>query len=318
MRGWAERTVAAAAPLGERPLLAAALAVRAWAGAMAGDGQQAQAHCDEATELADGLSDEELAPRLNTLAHLASSDVYLDRFPAATRHAQRALGIGRKPARDSCSCSWRRCSECRCGSRTDHGSRGLLDGAVEAARLAGNIQNLAWNLFNRSFAALVAGDLNVALATANESVELDEDMEPGPYSAAAGAALASTLLETGKPTGASTCCSRVPGRGTPADRRRLAGAIPRGADLGAGQPAAAAERPLAATAALESVAAHFDAARAGMRGTSTYSRQPTATVRPLSSSSPQQHSAPSACFGTATRQSTNCASSAGTSIAAGA
>jgi hypothetical protein len=148
----------------------------------------------------------------------------------------------------------------------------------------------------------VAGDLNVALATANESVELDEDMEPGPYSAAAGAALASTLLETGKPTGASTCCSRVPGRGTPADRRRLAGAIPRGADLGAGQPAAAAKRALAATAALQSVAARFDAARAGMRGTSTYSRQPTATVRPLSSSSPQQHSAPSACFGTATRQ----------------
>jgi hypothetical protein len=35
MRRWAERTVAAAAPLGERPLLAAALAVRAWAGAMA-------------------------------------------------------------------------------------------------------------------------------------------------------------------------------------------------------------------------------------------------------------------------------------------
>lgn len=56
---------------------------------------QAQAHCDEATELADGLSDEELAPRLNTLAHLASSDVYFDRFPAATRHAQRALNIGR-------------------------------------------------------------------------------------------------------------------------------------------------------------------------------------------------------------------------------
>jgi hypothetical protein len=78
-----------------RPLLAAALAIRAWAGAFAGDGEQAQTLCDQATELVDKLSDQELARRLNALAHLASADSYLDRFPAATRHAQRALEIGR-------------------------------------------------------------------------------------------------------------------------------------------------------------------------------------------------------------------------------
>jgi DNA-binding NarL/FixJ family response regulator len=74
----------------------------------------------------------------------------------------------------------------------------LFDGAVEAARLAGNVQNLAWNLFNRSFAALVAGDLEVALATAEESCELLEGMEPGAISALAAATLASALLETGQ------------------------------------------------------------------------------------------------------------------------
>ena len=36
--------------------------------------------------------------------------------------------------------------------------------AVEAARLVDNMQGLAWNLFNRSFAALAAGDVELALA----------------------------------------------------------------------------------------------------------------------------------------------------------
>jgi hypothetical protein len=59
MRSWAGRAVAAATPLGDRALLAAALSVRAWAGAMIGDGRQAQTHCDEAANLVDELSDEE-------------------------------------------------------------------------------------------------------------------------------------------------------------------------------------------------------------------------------------------------------------------
>jgi hypothetical protein len=74
----------------------------------------------------------------------------------------------------------------------------LFDGAVEAARLAGNVQNLAWNLSNRSFAALAAGDLDVALAAAEESFELEECMEPGPFSALSAAVLASVMLETGQ------------------------------------------------------------------------------------------------------------------------
>ena len=55
----------------------------------------------------------------------------------------------------------------------------LSDGAVEAARLTGNSQGLALNLFNRSTAAIVAGNLDVALATAEESFELLEHMERG-------------------------------------------------------------------------------------------------------------------------------------------
>jgi DNA-binding CsgD family transcriptional regulator/tetratricopeptide (TPR) repeat protein len=200
MRDWAGRAVTAATHLGDRALLAAALAVRAMAGGLAGDGERAQAHCDEATELVDELSEAELARRLDALAHLACADLYLDRFPAATRHAQRALTIGRATGQGDLfplvvvmlgGSLWIQGRPLEAGE--------LFDGAVEAARLAGNVQSLAWNLFNRSYAALVAGDLDVALATAEESFELEEHLEPGPLSAMAAAVLASALLETGQP-----------------------------------------------------------------------------------------------------------------------
>ena len=162
-------------------------------------GDKAQTHCDEATQLADQLTDEELARRLATLAHLASADVVLDRFPAATRHAQRALQIGRRTGQGELFplvVAMLGVSLWVQGRPLEAGE--LFDGAAEAARLVGNVQNLAWNLFNRSLAALAARDLNVALATAQESFELLQDMEPGPYSGAAAAALASALLETGQ------------------------------------------------------------------------------------------------------------------------
>jgi DNA-binding CsgD family transcriptional regulator/tetratricopeptide (TPR) repeat protein len=196
MRSWAGRAVAAAGRLGDRGLLAAAVAVRAWAGAFAGDGEEAQTHCDEATELLDQLSDEEVAERLDALANLASADFYLDRFVAATEHARRALEIGRATRQGDL---FPPVVAMLGGSLWVQGrpfdAEELFDGAVEAARVAGSSHSLAWNLFNRSFAALAAGNLDVALATAEESVELTEDAAPGLIPACAGATLAAVLLE---------------------------------------------------------------------------------------------------------------------------
>jgi DNA-binding CsgD family transcriptional regulator/tetratricopeptide (TPR) repeat protein len=199
MRAWAGRAVGAAARADDRSLFAATLAVRAWAGAFAGGGEAAQTHCDEAAEFIDALSDEEAARQLNALAHLATADLYLDRFPAASRHARRALEIGRAtgqgdPLPDLVAMLG--------GSLWLQGrpleAEELFEGAVEGARLTGNGQNLAWNLFNRSYAALIAGDLDVALATAEESFELSREMEPGILPALVGAVLASALLEAGQ------------------------------------------------------------------------------------------------------------------------
>ena len=108
----------------------------------------------------------------------------------------------------------------------------LLDGAIEAARLLGNTQALVWSLLNRSLAALAAGDVELALATAEESVDLSADAgrelsrrRRRPL------ALAAALLETGDAAArgraarsappAARSCRSIPGS--------LAGQLPRAA-----------------------------------------------------------------------------------------
>jgi DNA-binding NarL/FixJ family response regulator len=75
----------------------------------------------------------------------------------------------------------------------------LLDGAIEAARLLGSPPALAGNLFNRSVVALAVGDLDTALATAQESVDLARDLDEGFVTAWAAARLADILFKTGQP-----------------------------------------------------------------------------------------------------------------------
>ncbi len=80
----------------------------------------------------------------------------------------------------------------------------LLDNAVEGARLSGNVQALAGNLVNRSLTAVAAGDLDLALSTAQENAELTEGLDQS-LVCAAGVALATALLETGDAGRAVDC-----------------------------------------------------------------------------------------------------------------
>lgn len=257
MRSWAERAVAAAKGIGDRALLAAALSVRAWAGAMAGDGERAQAHCDEASELVDELSDGEAARRLNALAHLTAADVWLDRYPAAARHARRALEICRRTGQGEqfpLIVQMLGVSLWVLGKPLE--AEELFEGAVEAARLSDNVQNLLWNLFNRSLAALAAGDLDVALATAEESFELAATMESGIFPVATAATFASALLEAGQ---ADRSVDLLPGGGEELRvigggwRARFLEMLTR-ALLAAGRPVDAAHAAAATQSCAEAVA----------------------------------------------------------------
>ena len=180
----------------------------------------------------DALSDDELGRRLDALAHLATAELYLDQFAAIVPHAERAVRIGRATGQGDLfplivpmlgASLWIQ------GRMAESGE--VLDGAIAAARLVDNVQGLAWNLFNRSYAAYAAGDIELALDTAEEAFELSQELDEGPVPAHAAVALAYALFETGD-CGAGRRAARHEGgrRRAPADRRRLAGPLPRAAD----------------------------------------------------------------------------------------
>lgn len=197
MRSWAERAFETADTIGERPLLAAGLAARAYAAAFAGTGEPAQAYCDEATVITESLTDEELASQLRTLTHLAGADLFLDRFPATTRHVRRAFAIDRNRGDLFPTLTAVLGASLWVQGRI-HEALDVYDGAIESARLTGNTQSLAWALFNRGYAALVAGDLAEALRNAEESARLAQQMEAAPLGALAVAVLAAAELEDGQ------------------------------------------------------------------------------------------------------------------------
>jgi ATP/maltotriose-dependent transcriptional regulator MalT len=198
MRDWAGRAVDAAELFGDQALLAAALAGRALASAVGGRAAEGLRYAADAATRVDSLADSEIGRRLDALAHLATAEFYLENFAGAGTHAERALRIGRTEGNGDLfplivpmlgGSLWVR------GRMAEAGE--VLDGAIAAARLVDNPQGLAWNLFNRSYAAFAAGDIDLALATAKEAFDLAQQLDPGPVPAHAAVALAYARFETG-------------------------------------------------------------------------------------------------------------------------
>ena len=196
---WSSRALAAAQPLGEPVLRAAAAAIQAFAAAVSGDVASTWAQCDELAALIDALPDEEIARRLDSLVHLSTAEMYSDRFAASERHAARALRIGRATGQADLfplifpmlgTALWMRGKVAEAGA--------VLDDGVDAARLADNVQGLAWNLFNRALAATAAGDVELALTLATESLELSIALDGDLIKGHAAMTLGSPLLETGQ------------------------------------------------------------------------------------------------------------------------
>ncbi len=199
MSDWAERADAVANRAGDASLLACAKAILALALACDGATPEAESVCGEAATLTDQLGDGELAPWLRyTAAFLAAAELGLDRLDDAAAHAERALAIAHATGReqDTPLLFW---------SGVIRAARGRLPEAVEVletgieiARLASEPEEpLAWQLWGRSFAATAAGDVETALATAEESVELLRGFRPALPAARAGFALATALLPAG-------------------------------------------------------------------------------------------------------------------------
>jgi DNA-binding NarL/FixJ family response regulator len=199
MRDWAGRTVTAADALGDPPQTATALAILALADAMTGSGDGGRSYRAEAAALVDGLSDEELSPRLDAAAWLAAAELYLDLYAEAEAHAARALALARVTGQGELFLVLKQVlSRALCVRAKLSDATRLLDEAIEGARLLGQTQALAGSLFNRSVIALAVGDLDAAVATARESFDLASDLDEGFVTAWAAVRLAGALLETGQ------------------------------------------------------------------------------------------------------------------------
>jgi ATP/maltotriose-dependent transcriptional regulator MalT len=200
MRDWAAPAVSAARETGDAALMAAAAVMPAFADAMTGPVKTARSRRAQAAALIDDLPDDELSLRPDAAGWLAIAEVYLDLYAEAEAHATRALGLARAGGQGDplhrlypvLPRVWY--VRGKLAEATE-----LLDGAIEAGRLLGSPPALAGNLFNRSAVALAAGDLDIALATAQESVELTRGLDEGFVTAWAAARLAGVLLETGQP-----------------------------------------------------------------------------------------------------------------------
>ena len=199
-RALAERAVELARPLGRRPLTAAATGALAVACAFTGAIPDAERHAAEAAALVDAMSDDELAHRVEAAAHVAAVEINLDHFEACAAHAARGLAVARASGQgelipilvpilaSSLLARGLLAEACE-----------LLDEAIEAARLVGNPQGLALRLAHRAAGALMMGDLDAALATAGEAVELAGAHESSLVGSQATATLAAALIESGEP-----------------------------------------------------------------------------------------------------------------------
>jgi DNA-binding NarL/FixJ family response regulator len=200
MHDWAAPAVSAANEVGDAALIAAAAVMPAFADAMTGPAETARTRRAQAAALVDELSDDELSLRPDAAGWLAIAEVYLDLYAEADAHASRALGLARASGQGDplhrlypvLPRVWY--VRGKLAEATE-----LLDGAIEAGRLLGSPPALAGNLFNRSVVALAVGDLDTALATAQESVDLARDLDEGFVTAWAAARLADILFKTGQP-----------------------------------------------------------------------------------------------------------------------
>ena len=201
MREWGRRALAAASDVDDDVLRATALAAAARGAALEGRTTEAMSFRDAAAGIVDALPDGVLARRLESLTLLAGSELYLHYFAEGHAHAERAVVIGRA---------------------TDQGQQfpllhailgmtgyfqgrakdmvAVLDDAVEAARLTGNAQTLAWSLYPRAMVAIALGDLRTAVSAAQEAIDAVDDGRPSHHVMHSAFALAVAQLELGRPS----------------------------------------------------------------------------------------------------------------------
>jgi DNA-binding NarL/FixJ family response regulator len=195
---WTEQALTLAVELRNRPLQAAAAAVRAFLCSFVSEIEEGHRYRVQAAALVDAMPDDEVAARLDGLALLVAAEAYLERFDDAIAHGERALAIARVTGQGALVPTLvpARWTALWMQGRLEEGAE-LLDGAIEAARLSGNNQTLVLLIMNRALTATLQGDLQAAVALASESWELADGLEGSISHIWAGFALSSAYMENG-------------------------------------------------------------------------------------------------------------------------
>jgi ATP/maltotriose-dependent transcriptional regulator MalT len=212
MAQWGDRAAAAAHRLDDPALRAVALAAGARGASAAGRTTEAADRCDEVAALVDTLPDADLARRLDAAMYLAGAELYLHRFTQARAHALRMLEVGLTTGQGQLFpliSSTLGASSFLLGELREDVDR--LDAVIEAARLTGNAQNLAWALYPRARFALATGDVALAISLAQEAADLVDDGKANHHFAHAAFALAEGHLEIGKADRAAALLERSSG-----------------------------------------------------------------------------------------------------------
>ena len=196
MNDWAELAVAAADPRTQ----ATATALLALSCYELGRPAEAREHVAAAKALIDGLSDDELALRVDACHWLGWCEHLLDHYADSVRHMQRGIAISRRTGQGHVLAPMTiglviaNCWQGELAQAWPH-----AEDAVEIAHLSGSDQLMAWAQTMCCWVAGRRGDLELAVAAGEEALRVSEQVTRGPYTIVASCWLADAMIESGSP-----------------------------------------------------------------------------------------------------------------------
>jgi DNA-binding NarL/FixJ family response regulator len=200
MRDWGLRAVEAARAVGDGPLDAAALAVAGWGCVAAGHAADAGRYCAEASARAFALSDEQVAQRIDMLNHLGWAEHFIGRFHESLANFERGMAVAHSTAQGQLLLQLRE------GRANNLAALGRLseaiaatEASIEAARLTGTTQTLAYLLGAMCLWTTFAGDLDAARRAGEESMELVEPLDRNSLTVVSKLDFVTYLVEAGEP-----------------------------------------------------------------------------------------------------------------------
>lgn len=200
MNTWAARASGLADAAGDPRTQATATALLALSCYELGRPVEAREHVAEAKAIIDGLSDDELALRIDACHWLGWCEHLLDHYDDSVRHMERGVAISRRTGQGHVL------APMTIGLVIANTWQGELERAwahaeeaVEIAHLSGSDQLMAWAQTMRCWVAGRRGDLELAVAAGEEALRVSERVIRGPYTVVASCWLADALIERGAP-----------------------------------------------------------------------------------------------------------------------